>query len=367
MPTPPSDILHGHQRTIPLLQDAILGSRSMPTWIFGGPLGVGKFTAARLLAGMLLDPETRPDDVERFSPRTDTESGTLFAAGTHPDLHVVCKEQALESPIQKIRDQKQRTIPVAVLRQQIIGGVVDGHTFDAPAYIKPHRRWGKVFIIDEAELISDIGQNLLLKTLEEPPPRTWFILVTTRPDRLLQTIHSRCQPAQFNPLDREAMSAWKEGAAVEASREELDWAVEFSEGSPGLVVAAIDEGLHGWHRTFEDMIDAYAAGRFPAEMATEMERFIEESAVAAEKADRLTSKQAAGVRATKLLINLLSSLMRTRMHAAIEAGDPVAETWTEAIEVLAGSESRIESNVNRKLALAGLGSALADLLAPVES
>lgn len=367
MNMPPSNILHGHERTVGLIQESILGSRSMPSWIFGGPLGVGKFTAARLLAGLLLDPETRPEDVTDFAPRTDTDSGTLFAAGTHPDLHVICKEQALESPIQKVRDQKQRTIPVAVLRQQIIGGVIDGHTFDAPAYMKPHRGTGKVFIIDEAELISEIGQNLLLKTLEEPPPRTWFILVTTRPDRLLPTIHSRCQSAQFNPLDQSAMSAWKQALEIEVAPAELDWAVGFSEGAPGLAVAAINEELHSWHQTFEGMIDDFAAGRFPAGMASEMERFIDESAVAAEKADRLTSKQAAGVRATKLLINLISSLMRSRMHTAIEAGSPGQEAWADAIEVLARSESQIESNVNRKLALAGLGSALADVLGLVES
>ena len=232
MTTAPSNQLFGHEQTVDLLKDAILGSRSMPTWIFGGPFGVGKFTAAHLLAGLLLDPETRPEDVRAFRPRQDTPSGRLHAAGTHPDLHVVCKEQALESPDQQVRDRKQRSIPVAVLRQQIIGGAIEGHTFDAPAYMKPSRGTGKVFIIDEAELIESRGQNLLLKTLEEPPPRTWFILVSTRPDRLLPTIRSRCQPAAFSPLAPEAMGLWRAHAELDTDPDELDWAIDV--GNRGL-------------------------------------------------------------------------------------------------------------------------------------
>jgi DNA polymerase-3 subunit delta' len=362
--TAPSNQLFGHEQTVDLLKDAILGSRSMPTWIFGGPFGVGKFTAAHLLAGLLLDPETRPEDVRAFRPRQDTPSGRLHAAGTHPDLHVVCKEQALESPDQQVRDRKQRSIPVAVLRQQIIGGAIEGHTFDAPAYMKPSRGTGKVFIIDEAELIESRGQNLLLKTLEEPPPRTWFILVSTRPDRLLPTIRSRCQPAAFSPLAPEAMALWRAHAELDTDPDELDWAIDFAEGAPGLALAMIHEGLFEWHRTFAPMIRELGDGGYPTSMADAMEECIEASAVAAEKADPQTSKQAAGRKAMGLMVTLLSSLMRSNLHEVVVAGGPDSERWARAIEILAGTEQQIEANVNRKLALSGLVPALADQLAP---
>jgi hypothetical protein len=362
---PPSNQLFGHERTVRTMQESILGSRSMPTWIFGGPFGVGKFTAARLLAGLLLDPKTRPEDVKAFRPRADTDSGALFFAGTHPDFHVVRKEQALESPDPQVRERKQRSIPVAVLRQQIIGGQVEGHAFDAPAYMKPTKGTGKVFIIDEAELIDPRGQNLLLKTLEEPPPRTWFILVTTRADRLLPTIWSRCQPALFAPLEPEAMTLWRAGLDLEVADGDLDWAVDFAEGAPGLVMASLHEGLHEWARLFSPMVEELGQGGYPTSMSEEMERCIDASAVAAEKADPLVSKQAAGRRATGLLIGLLSNLMRRRMLDSVDSDGLESERWANAIEILATSESQIEANVNRKMALAGLVASLVDELVPV--
>ncbi len=362
---PPSNQLFGHERTVQTLKESILGARSMPTWIFGGPYGVGKFTAARLLAGLLLDPETRPEDVQSFRPRTDTDSGALFSAGTHPDFHVVRKEQALESPDPQVRERKQRSIPVAVLRQQIIGGQVEGHAFDAPAYMKPSKGTGKVFIIDEAELIDQRGQNLLLKTLEEPPPRTWFILVTTRADRLLPTIRSRCQPAMFAPLEPEAMALWRAGLDLDVDEEDLDWAVDFAEGAPGLAMASLHEGLHDWARVFSPMIEELGQGGYPTAMSEEMERCIEASAVAAEKADPLASKQAAGRRATGLLIGLLSNLMRRRMLDVVDSSELESERWANAIDILSASESQVEANVNRKMVLAGLVASLVDVLAPV--
>lgn len=361
----PSNRLFGHERTVAGLRKAILGERSMPTWIFGGPMGVGKFTAARLLAGLLLDPETREEDVASFTPRLDTPSGALFAAGTHPDLHVVCKELALESPVAEVRERKQRSIPVAVLRQHVIGGAVEGHSFDAPAYIKPYCGAWKVFIIDEAELLESRAQNLLLKTLEEPPLRTCFILVSKREDRLLPTIQSRCQRALFSPLDAESMGNWLGETELDAPEAEIAWAVRFAEGAPGLVVAAIEEGMFAWHEALHPMLEELAAGEYPGSMAEVMAEFIDESAAAAEKADAHASREAAGRRAMGLMVAMLSSMMRRCMHEALAEGGYGQERWASAIETLACTEAQVSANVNRKLALAGLVAALARDLAPM--
>ena len=357
--------LHGHERTLAGLRKAILGERSMPSWIFGGPQGVGKFTAARLLAGLLIDPETRTEDIDAFTPRLDTPSGIRFAAGTHPDVHVVRKEQALESPVASVRERKQRTIPVAVLRQQVIGGAVEGHSFDAPAYAKPYHGNWKVFIIDEAELLGETAQNLLLKTLEEPPPRTCFILVSRRDDMLLPTIRSRCQRALFTPLDMESMERWLEDVELDAPEEEIAWASRFAQGAPGLVVSSIDEGIFSWYQALQPMFEKLADGSFPAGMAEQMAEMIDASATAAEKADSFASKEAAGHRAMGLMVSLLSSMMRERMHAAVTAGDGDEERWARGIETLAISEAQVSANVNRKLALAGLTASLARELAPL--
>jgi len=359
----PSAKIIGHERVREVLARNILGDRMMPAWIFGGPLGVGKFTMARMFAGLIVDPETGPDDVQRFMPRTDTSSGVLYNAGTHPDIHVVRKELAIESPIQTIRDRKQRNIPVAVLRQHVIGGISEGHSFDGPAYIKPHQGHAKVFIIDEAELLTVECQSLLLKTLEEPPPNTWFILVTTSPARLHQTIHSRCQQVSFGPLDEAEMSAWVEHAQLDTSPEVLDWAIRLAAGSPGLVMQTIDQDLHAWHLTLAPMLEELAAGAFPARMGAAMADLVEASAVAAEKADSHVSKEAAGQHAMHLLITILGSDLRARMREELE--DP--ERYANAIEILVETEERVRRNVNRKLALSGLVAALHHALAPAGS
>ena len=358
--------LIGHESARSALRSGLLSSRSMPAWIFGGPAGVGKRTAAEQVAALLVDPETTPADRDTFTPRTDTRAGVLSQAGTHPDIHLVNKELALESPIREVRDRKLRTIPVAVLRQQVIGGAVDGHVFEAPAYMKPYHGHAKVFIIDEAELLGNEAQNLLLKTLEEPPPNTFFILVTTRPDTLLPTILSRCQTVLFGVLSDDEMLSWQDSHAIESSPEELAFAMQFAAGAPGHVIAALEENLHGWHRTIDPMLEELLGGGYPATMASDIAKLIDESATAAEKAKAQTSKEAAGQRATRLMVSLLGTGLRTRLRASLHDSDQ-AERIATGIEVLVDSERRIAANVNRKLALSGLVSSLAQALCPRES
>ncbi len=352
----------GHQRVKTVLRRGVLSDHSLPAWIFGGPAGVGKCTTAMALAGLILDPETTPGDVDSFRPREESASGVLFHAGTHPDLHLISKELARESPIREVRERKLRTIPVAVLRQQVIGGMVENHAFDGPAYIKPYHGHAKVFIIDEAELLGPEAQNLLLKTLEEPPPNTYFILVTTRPDSLLPTIHSRCQPVRFGTLDESEMSEWIELTPMEAEPHELEWAIRYAQGAPGIVLAAIEEGLHAWQQALVPMLEQLQSGRFPEGLSAEMNRVVEESATAAEKADALTSKEAAGRRATGLLVSMIGFQLRERLVESID--DPArCERIADALDVLVEAEGQIASNVNRKLALAGLASNLHRCLA----
>jgi DNA polymerase-3 subunit delta' len=355
--------LIGHESARSALRSGLLSRRSMPAWIFGGPAGVGKRTAAEQVAALIVDPETTATDIAAFIPPTNSRSGVLSQAGTHPDIHVVTKELALQSPIREVRDRKLRTIPVAVLRQQVIGGAVDGHVFEAPAYMKPYHGHAKVFIIDEAELLGTEAQNLLLKTLEEPPPNTFFILVTTRPDTLLPTILSRCQSVRFGVLSESEMAEWCERQNFEAAAEALDFAMQFAAGAPGHVIAALEEDLHGWHRKIDPMLEDLLSGGYPATMASDIAKLIDESATAAEKAKAQTSKEAAGQRATRLMVSLLGTGLRVRLRESLQDPDR-AERIASGIEALVDSERRIAANVNRKLALSGLVSSLAQTLSP---
>lgn len=358
----PSTTLIGHDRVVSLLQRGAIGERAMPCWIFGGPFGVGKCSAAKLLGGLLIDPETRSQDIEAFTPRADTKSGELFAAERHPDLHIITKERALESPIERVRSAKQRTIPVAVLRQQMIGGQIEDQSFDAIAYLSPSLGRRRVFIIDEAELLNASAQNLLLKTLEEPPPRSVFILVTTRPESLLPTVRSRCQPARFGTLDAASMTQWRAEHDFETHDESaVDWAMQFAAGKPGLAIAALDEGLNEWAESIAPMIETLARGGFPESMAQHMAELIENSAKKAEKRDARTSKEMAAHRAMELLVSLVGATMHRRLIDAVARGDNEA-AWASAIEVTALAERQVRQNVNRKFALAGLVTGLCEAL-----
>jgi DNA polymerase-3 subunit delta' len=197
----------GQTQAIGALRAGLRSGRFHHAWIFSGPKGVGKFSTAMELAAVLLDAgasaEVEPDD--------DGETVRRMQAGTHPDLHVIRKELALFSDDDKVRAAKQLNIPVAVLRQFVIGGQVGSKFHEGPAWETPGLGRAKVFIIDEAELLAhgrNEAQNTLLKTLEEPPSRTYIFLITSRPERLLPTIHSRCQHVHFTALNADAMDTW---------------------------------------------------------------------------------------------------------------------------------------------------------------
>ena len=117
---------------------------------------------------------------------SDCKAARRMTEGTHPDLHVIRKELALYSDSATLRAKKLMNIPIDVLRQHMIGGVTitDQKYHEPKVGMTPVLGQAKVFIIDEAELIDRTGQNALLKSLEEPPPRTYIFLITTRPERL---------------------------------------------------------------------------------------------------------------------------------------------------------------------------------------
>jgi DNA polymerase-3 subunit delta' len=154
---------------------------------------VGKFTTALAFAAVILDPSSQPDLSGVIEPDPESASQQLLAAGTHPDLHIITKELAVVSRVDSVRDSKQRNIAKAVLEEFLLEPAARTGSMNGALA-------SKVFIVDEAELIDGVGQNSLLKTLEEPAPGSVIILVTANEERLLPTIRSRCQRVGFAPL-----------------------------------------------------------------------------------------------------------------------------------------------------------------------
>ena len=158
------------ERTI---KNAIEADRVSHAYLFCGPRGTGKTTTARLLAKALLcehGPTPCPDGT--------CQQCLDIAEGIHPDVNEL--------------DAASRT-GVENVREEIINRV----------QFAPTRGRYKVYIIDEVHMLSNAAFNALLKTLEEPPSHIIFILCTTDPQKIPETILSRCQRFDFHRLSHE--------------------------------------------------------------------------------------------------------------------------------------------------------------------
>jgi hypothetical protein len=245
-------------------------------------------------------------------------------------------------------------IPLDLLRERMIGGRTgDDREHDAPAYRTATHGHGKVFIIDEAELLDRYAQNALLKTLEEPPRDTYMFLITSRPERLLPTVRSRCQHVRFGPLDDDAMERWRARANPELQGDGWDWIRSFSDGSPGMALLAVEYGFHRWQGILQPMIRGLAHGTFPVSMGETMADLIEEYASAWVKNHENASKDAANKDGVRHLLTLLASEARRFMRDPQAKRDEIL-VWADVIRLVRDAELQSEANVNLKQLLENL-------------
>jgi DNA polymerase-3 subunit delta' len=346
--------LMGHAHARGLLGASLASGHLHHAWIFHGPPGIGKCTTALRLAALHVDPETTPDDARQFSPRRDSRSAELLRAGTHPDVGLIRPDLASSSSDRTVRERKQTNIPVGLLREHLIGGTdSEGRVLEARAYRSSFLGRGKAFIIDEAEMLEADGQNVLLKTLEEPPPGTLIILVTPSADRLLPTIRSRCQRIGFTPLSDPEMAQWADASLPVADPAERAWIAAFAEGSPGLAQVAASHSLRAWSSEISPMLDQMVTGNFPAKFADRVSELASGVADAAVKRDEHASKEAAGRKAMSLCFAVMGRTVRERIraHVAGSVAPGSLEAWSELPPLIADAERALRSNVSPKFAL----------------
>lgn len=337
------DQLLGHERAVGQLLAAVTAERIHHAWIFHGPVGVGKFTAANAFAGMLLDPTTAPDLSGRLSVDPESPTQRLVRSGTHPDLHVVVKELAAVSSDSATRDRKQFNIPLEVLREFLLEPAAKTRVVVADSPV------AKVFIVDEAELIDIRGQNSLLKMLEEPPPGSVIILVTSSEERLLPTIRSRCQRVAFGPISDAAMRTWIKRAHPDISTDQETWLLTFAAGSPGVATLALENDLFCWRQQLGPMLDRLGSGLFPIDMGTTLAQLIDERAAAWVKKNPDASKDAANKAWARRMFAFLAEHYRQQLsHAGggLQAAD--------AIQTIARAEEQLGANVNLGLVMENL-------------
>lgn len=347
------DAIIGQERAIRTLTAAMACGRVHHAWIFAGPPGVGKFTAARAFAGALLDPTTEPDLAG--VPRPDPESQTqrLIASNSHPDLHVITKELAALSADDAVRRSKQTSIAKEVVQEFLVEPAQRARVVHAGTII------GKVFIIDEAELLNDASQNALLKTIEEPPEGTLLILVTSSEERLLTTIRSRCQRVEFSSLDQEELVEWIRRSGLDLPPIQFDWLLRAAGGSPGEASLFADRGLFAWEEQIGPALDAALRGKYALGLAGAIAKLIDEQAAIEVKRNADASKDGANkVWARRMLSFIAERLRRSlREHAkssGMNADDPKTARLLHMIQAVAEADRHIGSNVNMGLALENL-------------
>lgn len=358
-PAPVSlDAIKGQDGAIATLRGTLGSGRVHHCWIFHGPSGVGKFTAALAFAAMLLDPELGPDLSGELSVDPDSRVQKLLRAGGHPDLHIIRKELSAFSSHDQTRNSKQTRIPIRVVQEFLIRPAALG------ANVSPGGLASKVFIVDEAELLAggqNESQNALLKTLEEPPEGTVIFLVTSNEERLLPTIRSRSQRVAFHTLDDDSMRGWLGGPGKaftqEASASELDWLLaSYASGAPGKLVDGLESRLYEWHSQLEPLLNEAARGIYPPELGGTMHKLVDGYATAWQKVDeKRRSKDAANRAGCAKLFALLAENARAQLRGGVQT-----EAGLRMIDAIQEAERRLASNVSTKLVMEGLATGIAD-------
>ncbi|PWL78117.1 MAG: DNA polymerase III subunit gamma/tau [Coriobacteriia bacterium] len=222
----------GQEHVEKTLINAISEGAVAHAYLFCGPRGTGKTTSARLLAKALLCESAQNGQPDGTCPQC-----LEIAQGTHPDVFEL--------------DAASRT-GVDNVREEIIGRVG----------FAPTRGRFKVYIIDEVHMLSTAAFNALLKTLEEPPEHVVFVLCTTDPHKVPETIQSRCQRFDFRRFSVEEIVGYLEriskGEGFEYEPEALEFIAAKSAGGMRDATTALEQ------------VGVYTEGKITLDEATRM-------------------------------------------------------------------------------------------------
>ncbi len=199
----------GHQKQIAYINQLIHAHKLPHGLLLTGPQGIGKKLFAYHLAQTLFCED------KQNAPCGNCSHCLRISENKHPDFTFIQPENHTIK-VEFIRDLKQK-LSLQALESEY-----------------------KIAIIDDADTLHPSAANVLLKTLEEPPPQTLIILISPSPHKLLKTILSRCQKITFSPLSHAEM---KEVPALKESNSLSNEKLDLSQGSPGQFLKFSEEAF----------------------------------------------------------------------------------------------------------------------------
>ncbi|HZH12630.1 MAG TPA: DNA polymerase III subunit delta' [Microvirga sp.] len=217
----------GHQEGEGAFLEGLRSGRLHHAWLIGGPQGIGKATLAYRVARTVLDPQKLNDrSIESLLGAPASHVSRQVSALSHPNLSVLRRAPATD------KKAASTTIPVDAVRKAL-------NMFGSTAADGGYR----VCIVDSAEDLTISSANALLKVIEEPPPRSLFLIVSHAPQRVLPTIRSRCRRLLLRPLGSDHIKAAIQSLGEpwnEVPEPLLDKALPYGEGSVRRTLELLD-------------------------------------------------------------------------------------------------------------------------------
>lgn len=234
--------IEGHDDVVERFRRCLARGRLASTFLFVGPAGIGKRAFAEKLAQALL---CQQSPAETLEPCGQCTACVQVTSRTHPDLILI------EKPPDK------STLPISLFLGSDERRMREGLCHDIA--LKPFMGGRKVAVIDDADDLGEESANCLLKTLEEPPPKSVLILIGTSLDKQLPTIRSRCQTVRFRPLEEATVALILLARELASSPEEAARLARFSEGSLRRAMELADEELWAFR---QQLLRSLAGGKF---------------------------------------------------------------------------------------------------------
>src|SRR5882762_7354245 len=289
-----SDVI-GQEHVTRTLQNAIAQERIAHGYIFSGHRGIGKTTVARILA-MSLNCRSSSDNKPVAEPCGVCDSCTEIRAGNAVDVIEI--DAAPNRGIDEIRELREG------------------------ARYRPARDRFKIYILDEAHQITDAAFNALLKTLEEPPSHVIFMMATTQPEDIPQTIRSRCQHFSFHAVKFEQILAQLRDLAgrekIAADEDALALLAEAGDGSVRDALSILDQAIASSEGKLTSETVRQLVGAAPSGTVEQVMRAVAESdtRTVLQLVDRLMTEGHSPVHFAREVVRFLRNALMAKVAGA---------------------------------------------------